>query len=419
MREINGKKNKPNKQLIFITGLIIFVVLVTILIKKNEFSSWLFPSISATSIPEIQNYATPSSATPTHDLKVETPTPYIFFKEGKTIQLAWFAKPPQNGDALVLAQNFDLVILTIKDEPIQHQLRDLGITNIQQYFRIDAIKNPGSCTAEANGNQVAYKAGDFCWISAQHPDWFLQDSKGNQIYDRGIYDEYVFMDPGNQEWREFFLERVIESQNANGWYGVFLDNVDASLGRMERKGITLAAYPDDAGFQAAIGGFLKFLYESYFQPSNRPLYANIVSNRNFNTWFRYLNYLDGAMDEGWGVDWSDGYRSVTNWEEHLTRAERTQDRGKKVILVAQGDKNDYQRQNFAFASYLLVNHGRAYFRYANSDSYHEIWLYPNYEMDIGYPLGPRYKEDEIWRRDFSKGSILVDPNNLTVEIITP
>ena len=232
-----------------------------------------------------------------------TPTPYAF--EGqKSIQLAWFSKPPLDTDLRTLIDNYDFLILTQKDEVELGELRAMGYSKmIPQYFRLDAIHDPGSCIDEPPGNQVAYRVGDFCTISQQHPDWFLLDASGKRISEST---GYYLMDPGNAEWRQFWLERVEASQTENGWFGVFLDNVDASLGRVQKHNTVPMRYLTDDAYQAAVEGFLKYIYEGYFKPLGRPLYANIVSNRGFDTWNRYLKYLDGAMDEGWAIDWGDG-----------------------------------------------------------------------------------------------------------------
>jgi hypothetical protein len=49
-----------------------------------------------------------------------------------------------------------------------------------------------------------------------------------------------------------------------------------------------------------------------------------------------------------------------------TNGQQAQAMGKTVILVAQGDQYDQQRQEFALGSYLLVSDGLAYFRYTNT-----------------------------------------------------
>ncbi len=334
----------------------------------------------------------------------------------RIVNIAYFYKPPTNSDATTLAKNFSTYILTRADETFRDQLIANGVQSpILQYVRFEAIMDPGSCSAQPWRNQVAYKIGDFCSISNDHPDWFLLNSNGNRIVVDG---NFYLMDPGNQEWREFWLSRTQESQEGLGWYGVFLDNVEASLYKVNRLGGVLAKYPDDASYQAAIQGFLQFLYTSYFQPQGRPLLANIISLDDTAVWFKYLQYLDGAMDEGWAVDWKSGYLSVSEWNDALTRAEKTQAMGKYALLISQGDQANTNRQNFSFASYLLISNGRASFRYTNHSNYESVWLYPNYNIDLGSPLAPRYQQGNMWRRDFTKGSVIVDPVNHTAEIST-
>lgn len=341
------------------------------------------------------------------------PDPYIF--SGDPVQLAWFSKPPDNGNLQLLVDNFDSFILTKKDEEQRDQLRTLGVVDpIPQYFRLDAIMNPGSCDKLPQGNTVAYKTGDFCWISEEHPDWFLLDKNGERIGGS----KYVYMDPGNEEWRAFFLERVRESQESLGWHGVFLDNAEASFDKREEYGVMPLNYPTEESFVAEIEEFIAFLYTNYFQPYNRPLYANIISVRDPAVWFRYLQYLDGGMEEAWAVDWWDGYRSVSKWESHLERVEHAQFLGKEVILVSQGEEFNYERQEFAFASYLLITQGKALFRYAHYNNYAEAWLYDNYHANLGNPLGMRYRNGNEWRRDFENGYVVVNPSKHTAEIVT-
>jgi len=334
----------------------------------------------------------------------------------QVVNLIYFYKPPENANASTLAQNFSTYILTRADEPFRDQLIANGVNSpILQYVRIEAIMDPGSCTAQPYRDNVAYKIGDFCNISQNHPDWFLLNADGSRIKVDG---KYFLMDPGNQAWREFWLSRTQESQEQLGWYGVFLDNVEASLSKVYSLGGNPVNYPDDASYQAAVKDFLQFIYTSYFKPQGRPLLANVISVPGPAIWFDYLQYLDGAMDESWGVDWHSGYHSLNEWKEELSRAEQTQNMGKYAILIAQGDKTNNSRQTFAFASFLLISNGNATFRYSYAYNYEEVWLYSNYNVDLGSPLGARYQQGNLWKRDFVNGSVTVDPVNHTAEIST-
>jgi hypothetical protein len=331
--------------------------------------------------------------------------------------LAWFYRPPNDGNLTPLARRFNLYILTHGDEAKRDAVREKGGKGLfLQYLHFETIQNPALCkderycSGEPWGNQVAYQQGDFETINRDHPDWFLRDSKGNLI----ITDEsFVMMDPGNPGWQAYFLEQAREMQEKFGWEGVFLDNVEASLGKIRRSGKMPVRYPDDASYQAAVLSFLKYLYTGYFQPHGRPLYANIIEVHDLATWSKYLRFLDGVMDEAWAVGWDNSYLSYDEWDQQLRRAEKAQALGKQVILVAQGGQLDTSRQQFAFASYLLINNGRAAFRYTHhNDGYEQVWLYGNYFQSLGNPIGRRICPlNLLCVREFSRGWVLVIPFN--------
>ncbi len=329
------------------------------------------------------------------------------------IKLAWFYKPPANVDLMTLGNLFDFFVLTQKDEHERDILRSTGVSNpFLQYLLLIEIQDPGGCNKEPYGNQVAYLAGDYCSIVNDHSDWFMRDQNG-RIVRNG---KTVYMDPGNQEYRSFWLERARNSQVTLGWDGVFIDNVEASLVASRQRNSIPEHYPDDASYQEATAGFLEFLYKNYFHPQGHPMFANITTLNDPDVWFQYLEYLDGAMIEAFAVDWQDGFRSVNSWEKQLALIEKTQALGKTVILVSQGHREDKDRQLFALASYLLVNHGLAYFRYTDYEHYDEVWYYDDYSLDLGAPLGNRYQSGAWVKRDFVKGFVQVDPEKHTAQI---
>lgn len=337
----------------------------------------------------------------------------------RIVNLAYFYKPPSNSDAAALAK-FGSIILTGGDEKFRDQILAKGYdAPITQYFRAEAIQDPGDCKTEPWKNQVAYKAGDFCNISKNHPDWFLLDTKGKRI--RIMGGDFYRMDPGNAGWRKFFVNRLIEINKQKGWSAVFLDNLEGGLNQIQRDGATAARYKTTAAYRAAVQGFVNYLYTNYAQKYNRPLMANIIarSASDEKIWFQYMGSLNGAMQERWAVDWDEkDYLSASDWNADMVLAEKTQKLGKFIILVAPGGKTDTHRQKFAFASYLLISNGKAAFRYSNSSIYREVWMYDNYKVQLGSPLGPRYKAGSAWRRDFQKGYVIVDPVKHTATIST-
>lgn len=334
---------------------------------------------------------------------------------GNPAQMAYFYKPPADNNLAAIAQNFKLVILTHKDESWRDQIEKLGFSNpIFQYYLANAIHNPGpdDCGATPYGNTAADQAGDYCWIRDNHADWFLRDSHGNIITDQDGSETMAYMDPANTGWQQFFVQRVLQRQEQYGWGALFLDNVDGSLYRFQRKGISLANYADDASYQNGVMSFLNAIHQGYAKVSGKKVFANLTEfNDNDDcTWFRYLGALDGAMNEGWGVDWHSGYLSESEWEEDISIMQKTQQLGKGAILVSQADNpNDLSRQAFAYASYLLVANNQTWFRYTNSSQYDQTWMYDNYKINLGKPKNSAYKVGKTWRRDFANGYVTVDP----------
>jgi len=393
---------------------IVIYVALSLLTINALFLAALYFKGDQTSAP------TPPSSTPT---TIVSPTVQIKNTPGEAkpapVRLAWFTSlPKKTEDILQVTEWFDLYILIQGDEDNRDLIKSLGVEGpILQYLEFESIQDPGSCTDEPRINQVADLPGDFCRINEQHPDWFMTDTKGERIALQDNDNKWYVMDPGNAGWRSFYLERIREFQADPNWDGVFLDNLPVTLAFREADGNLPAAYPDDASYQAAVQGFLKFLAEEYFQPNHKLLFSNLVSRKDDADWVDYIKYLDGAMHEGWAIDWPDGYRPAETWEKHMQLVEQTQQMGKTIVLVSQGKKEDTALQKFAFASYLLVNQGSAAFRYANSDHYREIWLYDDYAMNLGESLGPRYKIGGTWRRDFTHGTVMVNPETHEVEII--
>jgi hypothetical protein len=347
-----------------------------------------------------------------------SPTPH----KTSPVAFSWFYKPPADGTPTdKLSTSFHRFILTRNDEDIRDQLK-LGHpkTPILQYVRMDAIEDPCDghcpCTNEPWKNQVAWNAGDFCAIQKEHPDWFLKNKLGKPIYFISGEKRHVWMDPAHEGWQQFWLSRVKEAQETWGWEGVFLDNVQASLGQFQKDQIELQDYAHDEGFQTAVKSFLEHIKSAYFSPQGRPIEGNIIFlpfDNEKTTWSSYITHLDGAMLEDFAVGWQSGaFMSSERWLDQLESIEASQQSGKWVTLVSQGNQDDQERQTFALASYLLVADGLASFRYTNSrGNYNEFWWYDNYQSakNLGSPIDSRTFKNGQWERTFEHGRVSVDP----------
>ncbi len=329
------------------------------------------------------------------------------------LSLAWFYHAPADGvDPGFLAQYFDIFISTRDLSSGRDLLKSIGSqASFYQYIVINEILQPATCDTEPFDSQAAYLRGDFCRIDSQNPDWFLLTRAGERVRDKPPYDTAWIMDPGNSEWQQFWIERVL-NRDFSGWDGVFLDNLEANP---RYQADNLMKYPLPADYQQANLGFLKMISEEFHARGLR-VFANILHVTTIDEWQLYLPYLDGVMIENFAVDWESG-QSLTEeeWELHMQSAFIAQAQGKEVILVARGESDDIPRQQFALASYYLINNGKAYFRYT-SDEYDEMLWYMNYLIEPGAPLGDMYFDNGLWKRDFKNGQVVADPKNQSASI---
>jgi hypothetical protein len=364
----------------------------------NSYTDGGIPEPMSEPMPEPTPEATPEA----------TPQPPL-----KPLSLAWFYHAPADGvDPGFLAQYFDIFISTRDLASGRDQLKGLGSQAVfYQYVVLNEVLQAETCDAKPYDQQAASRPGDFCRIDRLHPDWFLLTSDAKRIQDKPPYDSAWMMDPSNPEWRQFWIERVLE-RDFTGWDGVFLDNLEANP---RYQADNLMKYPLPADYQQANLGFLKMIYEEFHSRGLR-VFANILHVTTIDEWQLYLPYLDGVMIENFAVDWESGQRlTEEEWELHMQCAFTAQAQGKEVILVARGESDDIPRQQFALASYYLINNGKAYFRYT-SDDYDEMLWYLNYLIEPGAPLGDLYFDNGLWKRDFENGQVVVDLINQSASI---
>jgi hypothetical protein len=334
------------------------------------------------------------------------------------VRPAWFYKPPKPYSSTSAAvANFDFFVLTRKDESMLNAVHDAGKSPVLQYLKFDALHDPCFqalksdrtrcwCNVNPKSNQVGWLPNDICVIRQQHPDWFLRDANGDLLY----WNDYVMMDPGNAGWQKFWLSRV-QISGADGWDGVFLDNLATQFGvHGSNYSVQLQKYATPVEYRVAVVNFLSTVRAAYFVPGSKQLYANISVRTGDNAVFhQYLQQMDGAMDEFWAVMATD-YYGLNGWLDRYTRAEEAVKAGKGMLLVSHGQQHDLNRQMFALASYLLIAGPQTSFRYTSEDGgYSQVWLYDNYKIPLGEPIGYATRKYNIWTRVFTNGTVVVQP----------
>jgi hypothetical protein len=428
---------------------LIVMMLLTILLAG---CGWLSDDAEPTEVIPVNEpsavaaTATTTSAPPLSTSAIESPTAVVDAQmtPGATevastepvAKLAYFHIAPTNGEpAGTLAEYADFITLTSGDDSYRTQLRAAGYTGtILQFLVASEVNGPGPYRDSTElcdeafdplRNGIARTTGEFCRDIHPNEDWFLHNSAGERLYVIvGSTGVWYHMNPASVGWRSYALGhmlRDVTGPTALGYDGIFLDNVEVSPVRaqtmMENADGSIAELPTDEMFRDAWATYLSELSEGLRE--HVQLWGNMVADTNDgDSWQPYLPYLDGVMSPAFATGY-DGL-SVGKWLNNIQQAETALANGKGVVAVGLGAREDEDMQQFALGSYLLVAEGdRTFFRYVSNEGsadFSSFWLYPNYDLVLGPPLGDRYRVGLNWRRDFQCGYVIVEPSRQMAEI---
>ena len=254
---------------------------------------------------------------------------------------------------------------------------------------------------------------DWAVIDA-HENWFLHSSPLSSPETRiplsGPYPYLFYMDVGSQGWRDFVVGKYAASLSAApAADGVFLDGVMSPDGYESLLG---SAYPgyDATAYQ---GAALEFIYAVKDAAAGKLLVVNSELAKAFTL------AADGASCEGFvhfGGQRNDEQITEYQWLRHLSVI-GDRDFDDRLLLVGSGsfDSTLAPMVEYCYASFLLGynQHARSrFYWHSNADGgYSKINWLPVWEMDIGDPVGDYYEAEGAYRRDFTDGTVVVNPND--------
>jgi hypothetical protein len=249
--------------------------------------------------------------------------------------------------------------------------------------------------------------------NTSHPDWFLLDSNGQRITSSG-WSYLTLMDPGVQSYQQRWADNVISELNTQGWDGVFMDDVNATV--KYHTSAKLAKYPTDADYQAAVRSGLAYIGPRV-QAAGKLAVANIGAwSEYYSAGTDWLQFLSGAMDEQfekWGTSTTDGYSTdwgAGGWATHLNMVKACESQGKLFLGITHSQSTDAAAARYGWATVLLAAGGHSSFALAD-DYTHETW-FPEYDYDIGDPLAAETRDASgVHRRAFQHGLVLVNPTS--------
>ena len=236
---------------------------------------------------------------------------------------------------------------------------------------------------------------DLAEVRRDHPDWILKDAAGAEVHPID-HPDWVLFDYGNVKFQEAWAENVTDQLSAGSWTGIEL--VDASTTQpwstqpidpvtgqpmtAANRALYLAqalevvrAWLKINGFSlVADNGSAAVVDPAQIASTDAVTLGTGFATRTGIAWDTLFTYFQAAVDAHVGA-----------WVE---------DHGN----LAAG------RRVFGLASYLLVSGPQSSYGIDQT-----VATDPLYRVDSGQPLGPATQEGEVWTREFSAGSVAVNP----------
>lgn len=274
-----------------------------------------------------------------------------------------------------------------------------------------------SAMAQGTGPGGSSSSGvNYAEANSAHPEWFLLNTGGSRISEGG-YSWLWMADTASQSYQQQWTSNVIKLLSSGPWDGVMMDDTNTTA-RYHTEPSSIAKYPTDAAYQAAIGSML-----AYAGP--RIQAAGKLAVPNMGSWSEYpevvegwLKYVSGGVDEmfaKWSSTPGQGYRDASGWQTQIEEIQSTERMDKIFLAITQAEASDQQAILYGWGSVLLGADGHtAYSSAANYSS--EEWC-SECEAQIGEPTSVATKvAGGVWERSFSGGLVVVNPTGATVTV---
>jgi hypothetical protein len=262
--------------------------------------------------------------------------------------------------------------------------------------------------------------------AAQHADWILKDARGNNVFINwgcggGTCPQYA-ADLSNSAFRSDWITNTLQV-TSNGYVGVWIDDVNLDFRFSDGNGVdTIPMDPithspmTEENWRLYFAQFLEQIHAampSYEMTHNSIWYAG-GATRDADPYVQrqikaanYINVEGGFNDPG--LTGGTGDWSVSSLWGYIDRVHAL---GTSVTIDDFGaNLTEYQ---YALASFFLITNGSD--RLGNGNMNPNNW-WKGYDVDLGTPSGTRTQWNNLWRRDFSNGLVLLnEPNAKTVTV---
>jgi hypothetical protein len=255
-----------------------------------------------------------------------------------------------------------------------------------------------------------------------HENWFWHNASGGRVASSA--DGKLLMNVADPGFAGYWADSIARQTTAGEYDGVFLDSASPALlqGECSRDDSRLAGTAArDQTFSELGGETWIAAWDAWIAGLDGSLAANgiplIPNTSAFTTTWDNSDYTRtaGIFSEGF----ADPGFSLADWRASTNQLMAIAAAGK--IVIEQNylpSTSDVQRRLYYLANYLLVKGTRTYLFYFAADT---LEWYPEWEIDLGAPVAAPTNADAlawqgVYRRDFAKGSVLVNPGTVAISV---
>jgi hypothetical protein len=247
----------------------------------------------------------------------------------------------------------------------------------------------------------------------EHPDWILHDRAGNKLWiqfdcSNGSCTQYA-ADIGNPAFRAWWIASA-KAKLAAGYKGLFVDDVNMAERVSNGDGdYTPPVDPrtgrelDEAEWQHLMAAFMSEVRAAL---PDVEIVHNVIwtvgdGSPDLRRQLDSADYVE--LERGFNDPGLVGGSGKFGFDTLLAFIDRRHDAGEGVIL--DGRATTPAARLYGLATYLLVSSGRDALGVDTGDP--GTW-WSGYDVRLGAPRGGRYLSGGLWRRDFARGTVLVN-----------
>jgi hypothetical protein len=276
------------------------------------------------------------------------------------------------------------------------------------------------CAGEACPTGVTYD-------EARRNGWVLTTTSGSELVPRS-YPTYRLADVGDRAFQDRWAGNVARFLHRTGAKGVFIDQVLASVTAWS-GGEAPAKYPTDAAWEEAMAGFVRAVGSTlkakgfYVLASAHKYIANDHRSDSGELeaawWKRLAPYVSGLMCEYWQQNPNDpgqpyfdgpGVSWMGNWNGWERLVSVTQRLGRDFFGLQYAGGDSLKTLEYGRSSLLLQWNGTGGAYVGAVSGGGDLDTSAAWAANIGKPVGAAQRAGVGWRRAYSRGLVLVNPN---------